>query len=159
VSGGALHQTNACAPDAAATSLSGPWTDLDASVLVSFDAACVGGLDQAGMTVRAQGTTPCSGSYLCAVDADDGFLAMVAYVGTCPANTTNFIFIPILTTGVQYVLSSSAVGGIMTCSISGGNLPQSYNLQMVDFTHPTGGVGVMTFGAAASFDDLLVTVR
>jgi hypothetical protein len=163
VAGGEMSQTTCnVTPDAVVPNKS--WGDVTAQVRFRGDQAC-SQYNQAGLMVRALGTTACTGNkyYWCLADFDNEELRVGKLNGACTTSANwTYKAIPAIDLGVWYWMTFSAKGNTLTCTVWGGGLPSAQTLTWTDSTgspFATGSAGLVTAGLKASFDDFQVTAN
>ncbi|MBN2360045.1 MAG: hypothetical protein JXR83_11385 [Deltaproteobacteria bacterium] len=159
---GVLKQTDVCLINADCHVMDRDFGDIAVSVELRFDDACMIGPQQAGAFVRSQGSAVCDNHYyVCVVDGDDARLYLGKLDGACTTTAAGNAVLPTINFDTWYRMTVTAIGGTIRCTLSGDGWPESFNVAWQDngTVLPPGEVGLVTAGAAASFDNLRVEAR
>lgn len=159
-SSGVLQQTESCSSATDVAVDDGNWTDFRASVRVRFDDPCDNsGLRQAALLIRVVDVSGCNNRYYgCLIDVDSDFLMVADWNYQCITYDNVWTSTSPQTTGVWYTITAIMQGSTLTCTVSGGDLTQDYTRARTDSSTiiAAGSVGLATWAAAVSFDDLVV---
>ena len=157
---GVVQQTDSCNAATDLVVASGDWSDFRARVNVRFDVTCASwGLRQVALLARVTSVAGCNNRYLgCLLDLDNGFLMIAEWNNQCVTYDNVYDYIYTLAADVWYTIAIEVVGNVLSCQITGPGLTYGTTLSRVDYSSfiTSGSVGLATWEAAVSCDDLVV---
>jgi len=159
---GAYHQTQNCYASADSHITGRTFGDVVVRADFMFDDVCSGGGQQVGVLLRAQSLDGCNNRYyLCIVDLDDALLMVGKFENSCSTLPDYSYDLSGVVGGVWYKMTATAEGDTITCELSGPGIQTPYwvSYPYTGTTWHTGGVGLYTSGAQASFDNLTIEAR